>query len=213
MREALHLHDPYDDPEQQREAATLGMWIFLATELMLFGAMILGYSAYRVSYAPAFVAASHHTDLLLGTLDTAVLLTSSLTMALAVRAAQTGQQKRLVAMLVSTLALGVMFMIMKVAEWFEHIHHHLLPGAGFAFPGPYETSAQLFFYFYFLLTGVHALHLTIGCVMVAVLAVLAARGKFTPAYSNPVEIGGLYWHLIDIVWIFLYPLLYLAGHH
>ncbi|HEY9721748.1 MAG TPA: cytochrome c oxidase subunit 3 family protein [Oscillatoriaceae cyanobacterium] len=213
MPNAAHLHEPYDTPEQQREAATLGMWVFLGTEIMLFGAMIMGFCAYRISYAQAFTEASHHTDLLLGTANTAVLLTSSLTMALAVRSAQLGSRKWLTGLLFGTMGLGIVFLVLKIAEWIEHYQHHLLPGAGFVFPGPHSATAELFFYFYFLLTGIHALHLTIGCGVMAVLAILAWRGKFTPAYTNPVEIGGLYWHLVDIVWIFLYPLLYLAGHH
>lgn len=199
----------FDDSVQQRSAATLGMWIFLATEVLFFGGMVLAYAVYRVLNPEAFARASRVQNILLGGINTAVLLTSSCTMALAVHAAQHGQRRRSVICLLSTMFLGLAFLVIKGVEYAEKLHEHLVPGIDFRYAGADAGAAQLYFILYFLLTGFHALHLTIGIGLLAVLAVRSALGYFSAEYSNPVEVAGLYWHFVDIVWIFLYPLIYL----
>ena len=200
----------FADQAQQREAYTLGMWLFIATEVMLFGALFLAYTIYRLIYPATFAAAGRHLDVVLGSLNTAVLLTSSLTMALAVHAASVGgRRKRLVGYLLATVALGALFMVIKGIEYAKEYADRLIPGHAFVWVGADGPRAQLFFCFYFLLTGLHALHLTIGIIIVLGTAGLAWRGRFPSANDTPVEMVGLYWHLIDIVWIFIFPALYL----
>lgn len=203
---------PFDDPEQRREAATLGLWIFIASEVLLFGGLFAGLMIYRWLYGPAFEAASHRLDLWNGTLNTVLLLTSSLTMALAVRAAQLGRRKPSAYWLLATLALGLAFLGFKGLEYVQHYRHGLVPGPLFRYDGPFPAQAQLFFVFYYLMTGLHALHLTIGLGVTVFLAAQTWCARYSTLYHTPVELGGLYWHLIDIVWIFLYPSLYLIGH-
>lgn len=200
----------FDDLEQQRRAGELGMWIFLATEIMFFGGLFLGYTVYRASYAAIFLDASRRLDLVLGSVNTVVLISSSFTMALAVHAARTGRRGLLLAFLVSTAVLGLVFLGIKFFEYHHKFEEHLLPGAAFRYPkAEILAQAELFFSFYFAMTGLHAAHMIIGVGMLAVLAAMAARGRFSPLYYAPVELGGLYWHFVDIVWIFLFPLLYL----
>jgi cytochrome c oxidase subunit 3 len=176
--------------------------------------MFAAYATYRVLYADAFAAGSHHLDVVLGTVNTAILITSSLTMALAVHAAQVGRQGRLVAMLGCTMLLGGAFLVVKAFEYAEKFAHHLVPGPSFSWPDPAQAgNVELFYSLYFAMTGVHALHMVIGLGLLTWLLVKARRGRFSPAWSNPVEMTGLYWHFVDIVWIFLFPLLYLIGRH
>ncbi len=201
----------FDDVEQQREAAQLGMWIFLATEVLFFGALFLAYTVYRFVYGSAFVEASRRLDVVLGGTNTAVLLVSSLLMALAVRAAQLHQRKQLVRLLLGTAFLGLVFMSIKAFEYRKDFVDHLIPGAHFQWTGADPRNAELFFWIYFAMTGLHAIHVTVGIGVLLLLAVLAQRGKFTANY-NPIEIAGLYWHFVDVVWVFLFPLLYLVGH-
>lgn len=200
----------YDDQGQQREAYNLGMWAFIATEIMLFGALFLAYTVYRLTYHSAFAAAGRQLDVPLGGLNTAILLGSSLTMALAVHAAGVGgRRKRLVGYLLATIGLGVVFLIIKGIEYSKEYGEGLIPWHNFTWDGASPPRAQLFFIFYFLLTGLHALHLLIGIVIVAGTVVLAWRGRFPPENTTPVEMVGLYWHLVDVVWIFIFPALYL----
>lgn len=206
------LAEPYQTPTQQREAATLGMWVFLATEVMLFGALVTALSAYRAMYPTIWAAASHHLDFWLGTANTAVLLTSSLCVALAVHAGQLGRGKASAGWLLVAIALGIVFLGFKFLEYAHHIQHHLLPGGGFQWAGDRPEVASLFFYFYFFLTGLHALHVTIGLGVLSWMALWAWLGRFSREYHTPLEVAGLYWHLVDVVWIFLYPLFYLVGH-
>jgi len=201
----------FDDLEQQHESASLGMWAFIATEVMFFGGLFMAYIAYRYSYPDAFAAASRRLEELLGGINTAVLLTSSLTMALAVHAAQTGRRKPLVAFLLITLLLGVVFMGSKALEYYHEYEEGLVPAFNFTYAGADAQKVQLFFVLYFLMTGLHAIHLTIGIGVILVLALLAWRGRFPPEHATPVEIVGLYWHFVDIVWVFLFPLLYLIA--
>lgn len=203
----------FDSLPQQREASSLGMWVFLVTEIMFFSGLFAAYLVYRIWHPAGFAEASHHLDLTLGAINTAVLLASSLTMALAVNGAQVGSLGRLVGFLLLTMALGLTFLGIKVVEYADKFEHHLVPGAGFRFDGPHAAQAELFFSLYFSMTGLHALHMVIGIGVLGVIAGLAWRGRFSPDYHTPVELSGLYWHFVDIVWIFLFPLLYLIGRH
>jgi cytochrome c oxidase subunit III len=204
----------FDDAEQQREVVNLGMWAFLITEVMMFGGLFLGYTVYRAKYPQAFVEGSHHLDIGLGAFNTVVLICSSLTMALAVHAAQLDRRKGTVLYLLLTILLGSVFLGVKVIEYSSKWAQNLVPGVHFAFPeaqAPHQV--ELFYSFYFAMTGLHALHMIVGVALLGTLAVLAWRGKFSSEYYQPVEMSGLYWHFVDIVWIFLFPLLYLIGAH
>jgi cytochrome c oxidase subunit III len=204
------LAHQFDDIEQQHESASLGMWIFLATEVMFFGGMFLGYSVYRAAYAAAYGEASRHLDIVLGGINTGVLLSSSLTMALAVHAAQLGGRRTVALFLIATIALGSVFLGIKGFEYYHKYEEHLIPGPNFQFEGPNARHAQIFFSFYFVMTGMHALHMIIGVGFMLVMIILTLRGKFSAEYYFPVEMTGLYWHFVDIVWVFLFPLLYLV---
>jgi cytochrome c oxidase subunit 3 len=212
--EHRHTHHPslqhhFDDMEQQHNASTLGMFVFMTQEILFFGGIFLAYSIYRTKYFEAFVEAAHHQNVPLGAFNTAVLICSSLTMAFAVYFAQTGKRKPLVGSILATLLLGLVFVGIKVYEYVEHIHHGLFPGQLFHYDGPHAQQVQLFFVFYFGMTGLHALHMIIGFGILIWLAVKAWKGAFDSTYFAPVEVTGLYWHFVDIVWIFLFPLLYL----
>ena len=207
------LAHQFDDVEQQTEAATLGMWAFLVTEILFFGGLFLCYVVYRSNYPEAFASGSHHLDVFLGTVNTAVLIGSSLTMALAVHAAQLGHRKELVLFLLGTIVLGSVFLGIKGIEYAHKFEEHLVPGPFFHFDGPHAQHAQIFFSLYFAMTGLHAAHMVIGLGILIVLTIMAWRGKFSAVYYAPIEITGLYWHFVDIVWIFLFPLLYLIGRH
>jgi cytochrome c oxidase subunit 3 len=220
----------FDDAEQQYTAAELGMWLFLATEVLFFGGLFAAYAIYRCWYHGAFVEGSHHLDVPLGTVNTAILLLSSLTMALSVHASQTSQRGALVRNLIFTLLLGSAFLGIKSYEYYHKFEEHLVPGRNFSLPtrhngqtesddqrtplqpmlrGEASSPIQLFFSLYFLMTGLHAVHMVIGVVVLMVLIVAASRGVFSASYFTPVEMSGLYWHFVDIVWVFLFPLLYL----
>jgi cytochrome c oxidase subunit 3 len=202
------------DRDQQREAAQLGMWVFLATEVMFFGGLFTAYCCFQGMHAASFASAGGRTDLWLGTANTAVLLLSSLTMALAVRAAKEGQNRRLIAFLLLTMVLGSAFLSFKGLEYTRHIHDHLLPGRTFVcFPPRDAQGAELFFYLYFVMTGLHSLHMLAGIMVLAVIAIRAARGKYSATYHTPVVLAGLYWHFVDVVWLFLFPMFYLIRGH
>ena len=207
------LAEHFDDYEQQRESATLGMWLFLAMEIVFFGAIILSFAYYRVNYPRDFGQASNHTKIVLGTVNTAVLLSSSLFVALAVHAARAERTGALVLHLLITVALAVAFLGIKGTEYYLEYREHLVPGAGFRFSDADRSHAQLFFLFYFIMTGIHALHVLIGIGVLSVVAWRAFVGTYSRRNHNAVEVSGLYWHFVDIVWIFLFPLLYLMGRH
>ena len=209
---AIHAHQ-FDDSVQQHEASWLGMWVFLGTEVMFFGGMFLGYTFYRTAYPQGFAAASNHLDIWLGTINTAVLICSSFTMALAVRAGQIGQNRLVKIFLCLTIVLGIVFLGIKFTEYYQKFEEHLVPGWDLTFEGALVSSAEIFFSFYFAMTGMHAVHMIIGISLLTVLIVKTARGRFSASYNTPVELIGLYWHFVDIVWIFLFPLLYLVGRH
>ncbi len=209
-----YLAHHFDDLEQQRQSATLGMWLFLVTELMFFGGLFAAYAIYRTLYPSGFHAGSHMLDVKLGAINTVILLLSSFTMALAVHAAQIGNRRGLIFFLVVTMLLGCAFFGVKGIEWHHKYVEHHIPGPNFRAEGFQDPrSLQLFFVVYFCMTGLHALHVLIGVGVMLWLAVRAARGHFSSEWYTPVELGGLYWHFVDIVWIYLFPLLYLLGRH
>jgi cytochrome c oxidase subunit 3 len=212
--ETLALREQFNTEAQQKDASTLGMWIFLITEIMFFGGLFLAYTVYRRWYADIFAVASCSLDVYIGAANTVVLLSSSLTMVLAVRAAQLGKQKALIVFLVLTLLLGGVFLGVKAYEWNQKYVEHHIPGPDFHFEGVTQQGpAQLFFSLYFAMTGLHALHMVIGAGLLIVLIVLAAKGRFSASYMTPVDVVGLYWHFVDVIWIFLFPLLYLIDRH
>jgi cytochrome c oxidase subunit III len=207
------LASHFDDPQQQHDSALLGMWAFLATELLFFGGLFLAYTVYRGQHFAAFAAASRKLSVALGGINTAVLLTSSLTMALAVRAAQLRKKRQVVLLMVVTMILGALFLGIKSYEYYDDYEHSLIPGAGFLFAEPFKADAEMFFLIYFLMTGLHALHLIIGITLVGIITILCAREGPIGRRENQMEVVGLYWHFVDLMWVFLYPMLYLIEVH
>ena len=208
------LQHHFEDLEQQKAASILGMWLFIAQEVLFFGGLFTTYVVYRFLYPEAFAAGSHHLNVPLGAVNTAVLICSSLTMAMAVHASALGQRKQIVAYLLLTVLLGSVFLGIKAVEYREKFEHHLLPGASFSadelhVEGEQARAAQIYFSLYFAMTGLHALHMVIGIPILLSLAWFAYAGRYGPDYNTPVELTGLYWHFVDIVWIFLFPFLYL----
>jgi len=221
--EALQHH--FDNLEQQRESTTLGMWVFIAQEVMFFGGIFLAYLIYRMKYPEAWMAASNHLDWKLGTFNTVVLIGSSLTMAMAVWATQAGRDRKVqVGFMAATALLGLTFLGVKVVEYTTKYHDGLIPIAGWFSPDPHllaewaragvtVQNVQMFYWIYFAMTGLHALHMIIGIGVLLPIMWAAWRRRYSPEYHAPVELFGLYWHFVDIVWIFLFPLLYLLGAH
>lgn len=203
--------EQFEDAQQQAGAAHLGMWTFIATEILFFGGLFLTYAVYRHFYFNAFAAGSRHTDVFYGTLNSVILLTSSLTMALAVHAARQRRGKTIVQFLLLTILLGVSFIIVKGFEYHKDIADRLVPGAHFDPALPLQS--QIFFWFYWTMTGLHGIHVLVGLGVLTVMTLQARRGKFSGGHQAPVELAGLYWHFVDIIWLFLYPLLYLIGRH
>jgi cytochrome c oxidase subunit 3 len=222
-----HPAHQFDSMEQQKESSTLGMWLFLVTEIMFFGGLFTAYVIYRNMYPDAFAAASSTLNVKWGTLNTAVLIGSSLTMVLAIWAAQANRPKWIARWLLITMGLGTVFLGVKAIEYTDKFREHHVPGESFNFvledsrelselaaKDPlYQKHTQIFFSLYFIMTGLHATHMIIGLGILAVLVFFSNRGKFDPEYFNPLEMTGLYWHFVDIIWIFLFPLLYLLGAH
>lgn len=209
MTNASALNPPFDTLPQQRQAATLGIWIFLATEVVFFSGMFLGYSLYRQQYSAGFTAAGAHTDILVGTVNTFLLLVSSATMAVAVWAGRQGFRRTVLAGLVLTAGFGTAFMVLKAIEYHDDFSQHLIPGAA-DFPIA-RPGAQLFFSYYWIMTAVHAVHLTVGVTAVSITAWRLARGSLVWRDTAFLHVLALYWHLIDVIWIFLFPLFYLLG--
>jgi cytochrome c oxidase subunit 3 len=202
--------EQYDSPAQQSAAASLGMWIFIGTELMFFGPLFFGYY-YGRSHFPAGFAEARHTEVLMGTLNTAILLTSSMLMAIAVQARKQDKVQLTMRLLWLVAALGIAFMVVKGIEYKHEFEEHLFPDAGFSFPGDQSGAAKYFYFLYFGMTALHALHLAIGVTAVSVFALMLSRGARHFGAYDRIEVLGLYWHFVDAVWIFLYPLLYLVG--
>ena len=243
-----HAHHPalqhhFDTMAQQKEAAVVGMWVFLLTEILFFGGLFAAYMVYRIWYFDAFAEASRSLSLFWGGLNTAVLIGSSLTMAMAVRSAQTNKRSATVNWLILTMILGTVFLGVKVIEYADKFEHHHVPGYHFEWahvapagegehavpaaagaaaeghrelslsPAQLQLTTQIYFSLYFTMTGLHALHMIIGIGIMLVITRMAWKGKFDEEYYTPVEMAGLYWHFVDIVWIFLFPLLYLVERH
>ena len=208
-----NLRHHFDDAAQQFESSTLGMWVFLVTEIMFFGGMFGAYTVYRQLYHEAFASTSQFMNVTIGAFNTAVLICSSFTMVLAVHSAQLGRKKGLIIFLVLTLILGCVFLGVKYGEYHEKWVDHHVPGPSFQYADTrYFHQAQILFFLYFAMTGMHAIHMIVGAGLLSTLIVMAARNRFNAAWYTPVEMVGLYWHFVDIVWIFLFPLLYLIGH-
>ena len=207
------LQHHFPSLEAQKEASSLGMWIFLATEVLFFGGMFTAYVVYRANNRLAFEKASNLLDIRLGAFNTAVLLASSLTMALAVWAAARGARKRTLLFLSATMLLGLVFLGIKYVEYKEKFERHEVPGPHYVVPHGAPRQTEVVFSLYFCMTGLHALHMIVGIGLLAWLFAKARAGAFTERYSTPVEMVGLYWHFVDIIWIFLFPLLYLLGRH
>lgn len=208
---SLALREPYSTPQQQRDTATLGMWVFLATEVLFFGALFAAFAIYRMYYTQGFLEGSRGMTLGIGTVNTAILIASTLTMSLAIQAIGQGRQMRTYVLLLVTAAIGMIFLALKFTEYFLHYQEHKVPGIWFESKQPEAGPEQLFFIFYFVMTGLHAIHLSIGIGLVTIVAIRTALGRFDANYHTAVDVVGLYWHFIDIIWGFLYAIFYLPG--
>lgn len=207
------LQHHFDTMQQQKEASTLGMWLFLLTEVLFFGGIFFAYMLYRLWYFDAFAEASRDLDLMLGGFNTVVLIGSSLTMAFAVRSAQTGSSSGTVRWLILTMILGAVFLGVKVVEYSHKFEVGHVPGPNFHSTSQWAAQEQIFYSLYFTMTGLHALHMIVGIAILAYITLKAAQGKYSESYHTPVEMTGLYWHFVDLVWIYLFPLLYLVERH
>lgn len=203
--------EQFEDAQQQAEASHLGMWTFIATEILFFGGLFLAYLVYRHFYFSEFAAASKRTDVLYGTINSIILLTSSLTMALAVHSAKENYHRQISRWLSLTILLGIAFLVIKGFEYHEDISNHLVPGTNFNSGLPRQS--QIFFWLYWTMTGLHAIHVIVGLGVLTVMNFFARRQKFSANYFTPLELAGLYWHFVDIVWLYLFPLLYLIERH
>lgn len=202
----------FESLEQQEHAAHLGMWLFLTSEVLLFGALFGLYTGYRLQYAEDFALAAHHNNVLLGTGNTLILITSSFSAAWAVHSAEHGRRRAIVSSLGLTLLLGVCFLVFKAIEYSQHFAEGIFPGPAYRFAELPVHGANVFFNLYYFMTGLHALHVVGGLTALSVLAWLAQRGRFAAGRRyTPLELGVLYWHLVDLIWIFLWPLLYLSA--
>jgi cytochrome c oxidase subunit III len=212
--ETLALREQFDTEEQQVDASTLGMWIFLITEVMFFGGMFCAYTIYRSTYPNVFGLASTSLNITIGAINTCVLLVSSFTMVMAVRAGQLGQRKAIIFFLILTMIFGLTFIGIKGIEWHDKYVEHHIPGLGFHLEGTeLQGQAQIFFSLYFAMTGLHALHMVVGVGILTFILIRTIKGVYTANYFTPIDIAGLYWHFVDIIWIFLFPLLYLIDRH
>jgi cytochrome c oxidase subunit 3 len=201
----------FADLRQQHEVAQLGMWTFLATEVLFFGGLILAYAVYRFGYPADFAAAARQTKIVIGSANTAILLTSSFLVAWAVAAARLAAARAAAILLSSAALLGVVFLALKGLEYSQEYREHLVPGIDFAFASEHARGAELFFMFYFMATGLHAIHVLVGIGVLAVIARQVGRRAYSAQYHAPITVAGLYWHFVDVVWIFLFALIYLPG--
>ncbi len=204
-----HLAHHFETIEKQDSAVRLGMWLFLATEVLLFAGLFLGYTVYRHFYHEAFHEASRHLDLWAGATNTVVLITSSLTVALAYWAIKQDKQKLCAGLLIFTIVCACVFLVIKAIEYHHKFEEGALPGAWYHFAEVTAPGANLYYTIYFLSTGLHAIHVIVGMSILIWVLARVLKGHFSSSYFVPVELGGLYWHLVDLVWIFLFPLLYL----
>lgn len=206
-----HLQHHFADGEQQRESAKLGMWVFLLTEILLFGGLFCAYTIYRAWYPDMFMNAHKALDVTLGGINTVVLITSSVTMALAIRSMRFDRRKQTMGLLFTTLVLAGVFLVIKYFEYMHKIHLGELPGKYYTYTGIQGNNPHIFFSVYFMMTGLHGIHVIGGMGAITWLLALTRKGRFSSAYYTPLEMAGLYWHLVDMIWIFLFPLLYLIG--
>lgn len=205
------LYEHFSDIEQQRETSTAGIWVFIGSEIMFFGAVILAFSVYRFNYAQAFSEGAQELNVALGAINTAILFTSGLSMLLASATNKMGAKFLTILFLLVTGALGAVFLVIKGIEYHEDWTEGLFPGGGFQWSGANSPQVQLFFLLYFIMTGFHALHLLVGIGLILTVAWLVLRGWIHEEHFMPLEVAGIYWHFVDMVWIFLFTLLYLLG--
>jgi cytochrome c oxidase subunit III len=210
---SLALRHQFDNVVQQKDASTFGMWLFLTTEVLFFGGMFCCYTVYRSLYPAAFGVASNHLSLLWGGVSTAVLICSSFSMACAVNSGATGKKNAVVGYLAITILFAAAFLAIEMSEWHGLYQEGLMPGFNFTFQEGDARHVQLFYSLYFSMTGLHASHVTIGIGILLTMLIRAARGAFSAEYYTPIEISGLYWHFVDLVWIYLFPLYYLIARH
>jgi len=206
-----HLEHHFSDAEQQRDSAKMGMWVFLVTEILLFGGLFVAYGIFRAWYPDMFYNAHKFLDVTLGSFNTVVLITSSLTMALAIRSMQINNKKQTMVYLTMTLLFAFVFLIVKYFEYSHKIELGQLPGTFYTFKGIEGTNPHIFFGIYFAMTGLHAVHVILGMFVIGWVLHKTFRNEFSDHYYTPLEMSGLYWHLVDMIWIFLFPLLYLIG--
>jgi cytochrome c oxidase subunit 3 len=201
----------FADMRQQHDVAQLGMWVFLATEVLFFGGLIFAYCVYRSAYPAAFAEAARHTKIVIGTANTAILLTSSFLVAWAVAIVKLRQSRFAGALFWIAAFLGVVFLVLKGAEYTVEYNEHLLPGLNFSYPGAHARAVEMFFSFYIVATGLHAVHVVVGIAVLATIGMGARRRVYSDTYHSPATVAGLYWHFVDMVWIFLFALIYLPG--
>jgi cytochrome c oxidase subunit III len=206
---ASRLHEQFEDLDKQAHAARLGMWAFLGSELLLFAGLFALYAGYRAMYPGEFAVAVGHDNALLGTTNTVVLITSSFTVAMSLHAVRRGHLRRASALLAFSVACGLLFLVLKGIEYGQHLHEGIAPGAMYHYAALPTPGARLFFTLYYLMTGLHGIHVIVGMGLLTWLAVGCVRRVYSPARSIHVELGALYWHLVDVIWIFLWPMLYL----
>lgn len=206
-----HLAHHFSDLEQQKESAKLGMWVFLLTEILLFGGLFCAYAVFRAWYPDMFYNAHKELNVFLGTINTIVLITSSVTVALAIHSIRLNKRKAAVGLLVVTILLAATFLVIKYFEYSHKFHLGQLPGKYYTYAGLGGENPHVFFSIYFMMTGLHGLHVLIGMFVLGWVAVRTMKGEFSSEYYTPMEMGGLYWHLVDMIWIYLFPLLYLIG--
>lgn len=201
----------FDTAEQQFESSKLGLWLFLVTEVLLFGGLFVAYILFRALYPDMFAEAHHHLDKVMGAVNTVVLICSSLSMAMAVHYVQNNNRKVAIRLLTFTVLCGAAFMVVKFFEYKAKFDHHLFPNSSFDFAAFKHSNANLFYSLYFLMTGLHGVHVLVGMSLITWMIVRTRRNEFSSEYYTPVELTGLYWHLVDLIWIYLFPLLYLIA--
>jgi cytochrome c oxidase subunit 3 len=206
-----YLAHHFSDTTQQSESAKLGMWVFLLTEILLFGGLFVTYAVFRSWNPDMFYNAHKQLNITLGTINTVVLITSSVTVALAIRSIQLNRKRWTISLLATTLILAAVFLVIKYFEYSHKFHLGQLPGKFYTFAGLQGTNPHIFFSVYFAMTGLHGLHVLAGMIVISIMIVRTSRNNFSSEYYTPVELTGLYWHLVDMIWIYLFPLLYLIG--
>lgn len=206
-----YLAHHFSDVRQQSESAKLGMWVFLLTEILLFGGLFVTYTVFRAWNPDMFYNAHKHLNVTLGTINTVVLITSSVTIALAIRSMQLDKKKQTISLLIGTLVLAGVFLVIKYFEYSHKIHLGQLPGKFYTYSGVEGTNPHIFFSVYFAMTGLHGFHVLGGMIVISLMIIRTSKNHFSSQYYTPVELTGLYWHLVDLIWIYLFPLLYLIG--